>query len=430
MARKKLTQKLLGFPFFQVQTNGFTFPLTHNFTEDFVGLDGLSLNLQFATDKTLTARKGPTPTFTRASNATHYGPLVNFGGETYPTTGIVNERAEWKIVDGSDYKSFEYIGGVWRYTEFFSGEGTTFDSAATSVFRPEQANWSGSGLTSFPTTSSTFGIVRSAINEPRFDHATTAPNACLGLLIEESRTNLVFPSDTLTTQTRTVTAVAHTLSFYGTGTVVLSGVATATVTGTGAFPTRTTLTFTPTAGSLIMTVTGSVTQAQLEAGSLATSYIPTTSASVVRSRDICDITSIASFYGNGVGTILVSSQLNGASQLGGLCGFYSGANQIAISRLPNNTRATTFGSAPNLTINSGTLASTLFVKSAFAFNTNDGAFANNGVSAGTSTSVGIPSVLTFGIGSNGSQQIQSGTISEIKVFKKRLANAKLLTITT
>ena len=70
MARKKLTQKLTGFPMFQTQTNGFTFPLTHSFTKDLTGLDGLSLDLQFATDKTLTARKGPTPVFTRASGAT------------------------------------------------------------------------------------------------------------------------------------------------------------------------------------------------------------------------------------------------------------------------------------------------------------------------------------------------------------------------
>ena len=35
--------------------------------------DGLSLDLQFATDKTLTARKGPTPTFVRASGATQVG---------------------------------------------------------------------------------------------------------------------------------------------------------------------------------------------------------------------------------------------------------------------------------------------------------------------------------------------------------------------
>jgi hypothetical protein len=168
---------------------------------------------------------------------------------------------------------------------------------------------------------------------------------------------------------------------------------------------------------------------QIEAGSFPTSYIPTTTASVVRSADVCSITSIASFYGNGVGTILVGSQLSVISTLNGVCGFFTGTNQISIGRGGSVSRASTFGASPTLTINSGTLASTLFVKSAFAFNTNDAAFANNGVSAGTSTSVGIPSVSTFAIGSNGSQQIQSGTISEIKVFKKRLANAKLLTIT-
>jgi hypothetical protein len=35
--------------------------------------DGLSLDLQFAADKTLTARRGPTPDFTRGSTATFVG---------------------------------------------------------------------------------------------------------------------------------------------------------------------------------------------------------------------------------------------------------------------------------------------------------------------------------------------------------------------
>jgi hypothetical protein len=118
---------------------------------------------------------------------------VQFGGQTYPTVGIVNGRAEWKIVDGSDYKSFSYAGSVWRYEEFLSGEGTTYDSAATTAFRPEQADWSASGLGSSPTTSSTFGIVRAATNEPRFDH--TSDGVCRGLLIEESRTNICLQSE-------------------------------------------------------------------------------------------------------------------------------------------------------------------------------------------------------------------------------------------
>ncbi|MFV3388434.1 hypothetical protein ACNFCJ_24020, partial [Pseudomonas sp. NY15364] len=76
-----------------------------------------------------------------------------------------------------------------------------------------------------------------------------------GLLIEESRTNLLLNSATLATQSVTVTAVAHTLSFYGTGSVTLSGAATGTLTGTGA-GNRVSLTFTPTAGTLTLTVSG------------------------------------------------------------------------------------------------------------------------------------------------------------------------------
>jgi len=127
------------------------------------------------------------------------------------------------------------------------------------------------------------GLIESvAVNVPRIDYTN---GSCPSLLVEPQRTNLVFPSATLTTQTRTVTAAPNTLSFYGTGTIVLSGVHIATLTGTGA-NNRVSLTFTPTAGSLILTVTGTVTNAQLELGSYATSYIPTVASSVTRNADI------------------------------------------------------------------------------------------------------------------------------------------------
>ena len=59
------------------------------------------------------------------------------------------------------------------------------------------------------------GLIESvAINAPKIDYTG---GGCPKILVEPERKNLVFPSATLTTQTRTVTAVAHTLSFYGQG---------------------------------------------------------------------------------------------------------------------------------------------------------------------------------------------------------------------
>ena len=108
---------------------------------------------------------------------------------------------------------------------------------------------------------------------------STATRVIESGLIEKCRTNLVLNSATLVTQNVTVVAAPYTLSIFGTGSVVLSGVAIATLTGTGA-ANRVSLTFTPTAGTLTLTVAGSVTSAQLETGDIATDYIPTTAAAV------------------------------------------------------------------------------------------------------------------------------------------------------
>src|ERR1035437_10021369 len=112
-----------------------------------------------------------------------------------------------------------------------------------------------------------------------------------GVLMEnQGRTNLLLNTYTdLVTQSVSVSAIPYTLSFYGTGTVTLSGVSTAgPLVGTGANE-RVSLTFTPTAGTLTVTVSGTVSEAQLEAGATATSQIPTWSTSVSRAGDSLSI---------------------------------------------------------------------------------------------------------------------------------------------
>jgi hypothetical protein len=171
-----------------------------------------------------------------------------------------------------------------------------------------------------PTTST----INSA---PRFDHNPTTGES-LGLLVEEQRTNLLLNTATLSTQSVTVTAAAHTLSFYGSGTVTLSGASTAgPAVGGGAFPARTTLTFTPSAGTLTLTVTGSVTSAQLEVGaSPPTSYIPTTTAAATRAADVASITgtNFSSWYRQDEGTIYGEYIITVATSDGTLTSFDDG----------------------------------------------------------------------------------------------------------
>lgn len=107
-----------------------------------------------------------------------------------------------------------------------------------------------------------------------------------GVLIENEATNILLNSDALVTQSVTVTNVSYTLSFYGAGTIVLSGAASATIVGAGDYPVRTTYTFTPTNGSLTLTVTGTVTKAQLELNGQATSWISTNGSPATRAADI------------------------------------------------------------------------------------------------------------------------------------------------
>lgn len=86
------------------------------------------------------------------------------------------------------------------------------------------------------------------------------------------RRNRFLSTATLATQTvSSVTATPLTVSFTGTGTITFSTAYSGSLVGTGAGD-RVTATFTPSAGNLVCTVSGSVTLAQCEVGSTATPY--------------------------------------------------------------------------------------------------------------------------------------------------------------
>jgi len=128
-------------------------------------------------------------------------------------------------------------------------------------------------------------LTTAAIDVPRFNYNPDTSDF-EGILVELASTNLVLNSTTLSTQTVTVTSgVQYTCSFYGTGSITLSGAHSAVMTGTGAFK-LTQLTFTTTTTSITLTVTGTVSYGQLELGTKATSRIITTGSTVTRAADV------------------------------------------------------------------------------------------------------------------------------------------------
>ena len=101
--------------------------------------------------------------------------------------------------------------------------------------------------------------------------ATSADRMIYGRQPVTGVRNLLLNTDTLATQDVTVTAEQHTISFRGTGSITLSGTGSGTLNGTGADDVVT-LTFTPTAGTLTVTVSGTVEEGQLETGASRTNY--------------------------------------------------------------------------------------------------------------------------------------------------------------
>jgi hypothetical protein len=288
-------------------------------------------------------------------------------------------------------------------------------------------------------TNSSGAIQSSAINAPRFDYNPTTL-VSRGLLIEEQRINLLLNSlidgTSLSTQSVTVAAVAHTISFYGTGSITLTGAAVATVTGTGVYPNRQTLTFTPIVGVLVCTVSGSVQYAQLEAGGFATSFIPTAGTAVTRAADRVSMTGtdFSSWYNATEGTFVAEVT---AFAAGGQA-IYSVDNGVATTRilaqssLVTQTQFRVVDTADQANIVQTIVASTSDnVRIASAYKANNFATSTNGVAAGVDNVGTVPTGLNvFRIGQNVSNISQlCGCMRSISYYNTRLANSTLQVLT-
>jgi hypothetical protein len=268
-------------------------------------------------------------------------------------------------------------------------------------------------------------------NLPRFDYNPTTL-ACRGLLIEQASTNVLLNSlidgTNLATQTVAMTAAARTLSFYGTGEIVLSGAHSATVTGSGAYPTRTTLTFTPTASNLTLTVTGTVQFAQLETGSFATSFIPTDGTSKTRNADNVQMTgaNFTSWYNQSAGAAMTDVEL-----ISGTAG-----NQYGL-RVTGGTNSISFGFRETATLvrpvvssvaGNSLIQASLSLRSCgtYDFTGNRKIGGANGAIAGANTVGTIGTNTLAYIGSfNGGAGLLNGRMRKISYWPQTLTDAEV-----
>jgi hypothetical protein len=250
-----------------------------------------------------------------------------------------------------------------------------------------------------------------------------------GLLVEDSRANLLLSSATLSTQSATVTNVAHTLSFYGTGTVTLSGASTAgPLVGVGS--TRVSLTFTPSAGTLTLTVSGSVTFANLEIGSAASSWIPTTGAPVTRNADDVTLTGLSVPDGC---TLVVEGRASSFVSTDARCSLSDGSTANRMVLIYNGTNINlqdvVSGSSPwspTFAVSPGAA-----FKAAIAAAGSSPRGAVNGTTASTFAGSANTTLTQLDIGKNAGSSLRywNGFIERILVFKYAMSDAQLASIT-
>jgi hypothetical protein len=153
------------------------------------------------------------------------------------------------------------------------------------------------------------------VNEPRFDFDPVTLE-CKGLLCEVSRKNFVLNSEVGQSQGSIyIASGTYTLSFYGTGSVdlTIAGNTILSATGSGAYPARTSASFTRASpDTLVVVVSGTVQYLQIESGTFATSWIPTGSTPSLndtRAQDRIESSSVGlspSVFNNNQGTLYAS----------------------------------------------------------------------------------------------------------------------------
>lgn len=185
--------------------------------------------------------------------------------------------------------------------------------------------------------------------------------------------------------------------------------------------------------------------AQLEAGSFATSYIPTVASTVTRSADVATMTgtNFSSWYNQSEGTFVVNLTPTGLPVGASNTRYLEANDGTANNRKPLLFAAPAGTSAAQyrvagadqavLTSSAGAFAVGVNLRAATAYAVNDFGASYNGATALTDASGSVSNTatqLTIGYATSGAgSEIYNGHIRTIAYFNTRLPNAQLQTLT-
>ena len=167
-------------------------------------------------------------------------------------------------------------------------------------------------------------------------------------------------------------------------------------------------------------------------GSYATSYISTTSSSATRVADACSKTGITSLIGQTEGVLFVDfvfTAYDGSAKwiafLGGganYIGLYANSNTFIIGEVSNTTSQ--FSGAYSFSVGQR-------YKIAIAYKSNDFAYYINGAQISTASSGTVPTTSDFTfLYSTTNDRIGGKVYNQLSLFKTRLTNAELASLTT
>jgi len=175
--------------------------------------------------------------------------------------------------------------------------------------------------------------------------------------------------------------------------------------------------------------------AQLEAGSFATSYIPTVASQVTRTADVALMqgANFSNWYNQNEGTFVAEFDTADGSDSAVLSATNGGTNYNRIwmwTGTPNILRySVVLGAVTQSELTGPTVTLNSVVKTAAAYRTNDFAFSTNGGAVGTDTSGNVIFATRFDIGQELGAIPLNGHISRIGYYPTRLSNEQLQALT-